>query len=107
MSSEHIHHDGECQKMTTHNEDEEQHLSCPEDLSPDGTCHDFSCIGHAVDVWVCELELANDEAGVGCQDAQACDEDDAPIMILISDGPKRRQHSNALRDDAHSRQDRG
>ena len=50
--------------MTTHHENEEEHLSSAEDLTADGTKQYFSCVAHVVDVRVAEFELSDYEAGV-------------------------------------------
>ena len=47
-----VHHDGEGEDMAAHDEDEEEHLRCTEDLAPDGPKHHFACVRHVVDVWV-------------------------------------------------------
>lgn len=42
MVCERIHHDGKGRDMTAHNEDQEEHLSRPEDLAANGTSHQFT-----------------------------------------------------------------
>ncbi len=74
-----VQHDGEGQDMTPHNEDKEDDLRGAKDLTADRTEQDFAGVGHVVDVRVAELELPDYEAGVGCQGAQADDEDHASV----------------------------
>ena len=70
MGCEYVHHDGECENVAAHHEDEEQDLGGPEDFASYRAGHYFSCVGHVVDVWMGELELADHEAGVGCEDTE-------------------------------------
>lgn len=79
MLGEGIHHDRECQNMAPHNKDQEEQLRSTHDFTPEAAQHDFARVRHAVDVWVCELELADDIAGVCGDDAESDDEDDAAI----------------------------
>ena len=72
-----VHHDGEGQDVRAHDEDEEEHLGGAEDLAAPGSQHHHACVGHVVDVWICHLELPDHVAGVGCEDAETSDEDDA------------------------------
>lgn len=70
MGCEYIHHDGECKDVAAHHEDEEQDLGGPEKLAAYRTSHYFACVGHVVDVRMGELELADDETSVGCEDTE-------------------------------------
>lgn len=74
MFCERIHHDGECQDMAAHDEDQEEHLSRTKHLAAYGTSHHFSCISHVVDVRIFQFELSDYVARVCCQDTQASDE---------------------------------
>ena len=78
MGCEHIHHDGECEDVAAHDEYKEQDLGGTEKFASYRTSQYFSCVCHIVDVWMGELELADHEAGVGCEDTQTQDENDAP-----------------------------
>ena len=64
--------------MAAHHKDEEQDLGGTEKLASYRASQHLSCVCHIVDVWMGELELANHEAGVGCEDTETQDEDDAP-----------------------------
>lgn len=72
--------------MASHDEDEEHDLGCPKDFATHGAKHHLACVGHVVYAWVGEFELANDEAIVGCEDAQASDENDAAGSISMDEG---------------------
>lgn len=74
-----IHHDRECEDMAAHNKYQEEQLRGAQDFTPEAPQHDLAGIGHAVDVWVCELELAEDVAGVCSDEAEADDQDDAAV----------------------------
>lgn len=74
MVRERVHHDGEGQDMTAHDENQEEHLSPTEHLAAYGTSHNFSCISHVVDVRIFQFELSDYVARVCCQDTQASDE---------------------------------
>lgn len=58
--------------MTTHHENEEEHLSSAEDLAADGAKQYFSCVAHVVNVRVAEFELSDYEAGVRGYSPHAC-----------------------------------
>ena len=45
-------------------------------FSPDPPSHDFTCVGHVVDVRVGKFELTNHVAGIGCDDAEGYNQDD-------------------------------
>ena len=66
-----IHHDGKCEDVAAHGEDQEEDLGGPEDLSSYSSGHDFACVGHVVDVGVGEFELAKYVTSIGCDDAEA------------------------------------
>lgn len=76
MSCEHVQHYREMEDVAAHDEDEEEDLGASKDLKSPATGHHFSCVCHAVDVGVGEFKLADHEASVGCEDAEAYDEDD-------------------------------
>ncbi len=76
MTRDGVHHNREGQDVTTHDKDQEEYLCCAEDFTSNGAGHDFTCISHVVNMGVCELELADDEASVGREDPEACDEND-------------------------------
>ena len=63
---ERVEHNAEGQDVRSHDEDEEEDLSCPKEFAPKGTEHHISGVGHVVDVWVAQFELPDYEAGVGC-----------------------------------------
>jgi hypothetical protein len=70
-----VHHRGESQDMTTHNEYEKEELGRSEELSTEAwksnsTKHYFTCICHAVNLGVSHFELADDIAGVGCGETE-------------------------------------
>lgn len=65
--------------MAAHNKYQEEQLRGAQDFTPEAPQHDLAGIGHAVDVWVCELELAEDVAGVCSDEAEADDQDDAAV----------------------------
>lgn len=79
MLGEGIHHDHECEDMAPHDEDQEQQLRSTQDLTPEAAQKDLARVCHAVDVRVCELELAEDIAGVCSDEAKADDQDDTAI----------------------------
>lgn len=56
--------------MAAHHKDEEQDLGGTEEFSSYGPSQYFSCICHIVDVWMGELELANHESSIGCEDTE-------------------------------------
>ena len=60
--------------MAAHGEDQEKYLGGAEDFSPDPSSQDFTCIGHVMDIRVGEFELTKYVAGIGCDDAKTCDE---------------------------------
>ena len=59
--------------MTAHSKDQEEDLGSAEYLSPDWSSHDFTCVGHVVDMRVGKFEFANDVAGICCDCAEAND----------------------------------
>lgn len=68
--------------MTAHDKDPEDQLRCAEKLFPDATksqgCEEyFPYVGERVDMWICQLELAQDIACISGDDAQSDEEDDA------------------------------
>ena len=63
--------------MAAHHKNEEQDLGAAEKLASYTSSQYFSCVRHIVDVWISELELANYEASVGCEDAESQDKNDA------------------------------
>ena len=77
MRSKHVHHNGEREDMTAHDEDEKEYLSTTEELASYAAKHDFPCVCHVVHMWMGELELANYKAGVGRENAESCDENNA------------------------------
>ena len=61
--------------MTAHDEDQEKDLGGTEDFSAYPPSHDFTCVGHVVDVGVSKFELTNYVAGIGRDDAETYDQD--------------------------------
>ena len=59
--------------MTTHGKDQEENLGSAENLSPDGSSHDLTCVGHVVYMRVGNFELANHVAGI-CSDCTEADD---------------------------------
>lgn len=62
--------------MTPHDKHQKDHLGGPQQLATKSAQHDLPGVGHAVHVWIPQLELPDDIAGIGRQDAEAHDEDD-------------------------------
>lgn len=60
--------------MAAHGEDQEKYLGGAEDFSPDPSSHDLACVRHIMDMRVGEFELTKYVAGIGCDDAKTCDE---------------------------------
>lgn len=84
MSCEHVQHYRESEDVAAHDEDEKEDLGAAKDLTSPATGHHFSCVCHVVDVGVGEFELADYEAGVGCEDAEAYDEDGTTDADVVS-----------------------
>lgn len=61
--------------MTAHDEDQEKDLGGTEDFSAYPPSHDFTCVGHVVDVGVSKFKLTNYVAGIGRDDAETYDQD--------------------------------
>ena len=75
--------------MTTHRKDKEEDLSRAEDLAAGGAGEDVAGVGHVVDGWVGEFELAEGVAGVGGDEAEAEDEEDAAMKGRRDKGVSR------------------
>lgn len=56
--------------MAAHHKDEEQDLGATKKLASYRPSQYFSCVCHVVDVWIRELELADHEASVSCEDTE-------------------------------------
>ena len=50
--------------MSPHDEDQEECLNCPNELPTPWAKENFTSIGHAVDLWMPQLELTQDLASV-------------------------------------------
>ena len=75
-----VHHDGEGQDVAAHDEDQGEHLSRVEDFAPDSAKHDFSCVGHVVNVGISHLELSDHVAGICCKNTQTGDKDYSSVL---------------------------
>ena len=82
---ENIHHDRECEDMATHHKDVEYYLCSSKDFSEDWPTQHFSSVCHVVYMRVRKLELSEHVAGVGCEDAQAGDEDYTTAQMSTSE----------------------
>lgn len=69
-----VEHDAKRKNMAARDEDEEQQLRRAEDLAANRAHEHFTGVGHAVDVRVRELELAQVVAGISCQKTEADDQ---------------------------------
>ena len=76
MACDRIHHNGECEDVTTHHENKEDNLCGSEYFPADWASHNFSCVRHVMHSRVGELELSDHVARICCKDAQASNEDD-------------------------------
>lgn len=61
--------------MRAAQEDDENDLRSPEYFTAPGPCENFSCVGHVVDVWVPQLEVAYHKACC-CGDRTETDDED-------------------------------
>ena len=77
MLGQGIHHDGEGEHVTAHQEDEEDHLGESKQFAADRACKNLASVGHVVYMWIGKLELADRVASIGCKETKADDQDDA------------------------------
>ena len=61
----------ECQDMTAHHKHKKQNLRRPKHLPPDASKHDLARISHVVYMRISQLKLPDNIAGIGCQDTEA------------------------------------
>lgn len=83
MLSQGVHHDSKRKDVAPHDEDQEEQLCSSEDFAANGTEKNLASVGHAVDVRVAHLELAQVVTGVGCENAEANDEDDRAAEYCV------------------------
>lgn len=77
MASEGVQHHAEGQDMAAHDEDQEDQLESAEHFSPEPAQQDFPSIGHAVDMRVRQLELADHIARVRRDQPETDNQNDA------------------------------
>lgn len=77
MVGESVHHDGESEDVAGCRKEEKDQLGDPEDLATPRAEHDICGIGHAVNRGVALSELADNVAGVGGDDPETDDQNDA------------------------------
>jgi hypothetical protein len=70
-----VHGDGKGQKMTRHDEDEEEDLADAHEFASECAAKDFSCVGHGHDVGVFQFHLSDHVAGPCCEETEDDDED--------------------------------
>lgn len=75
MIGEDVERDGEGDQMAGHEEDNEEDLGDPQEFPTNPAHENLTGVGHAHDVGISELELAEDVTGVGGDNPDA-DEDD-------------------------------
>lgn len=81
MVTQRVHHNWECQNMSTHEKDEAKKLCNSEDFTTPRTEQDFRSISHIVDLRVSQFELADDISSVGCHRSNTNDYDTATAGI--------------------------
>jgi hypothetical protein len=77
MRGDGVEHDGEGKDVGGHDEEEEDDLGEAEELAAERAKEDHAGVGQVVDVWVAGLELADYVPGVGGEDAEDQDEEEA------------------------------
>ncbi len=77
MAGDGVHHDAEGEDVGTHDEDDEEELAEAEDLAAQAAKEDCPGVGHGVDMWVAQFELADYVASVGGEGAEGEEEDEA------------------------------
>lgn len=77
MRGDGVERDGEGKDVGGHNEEEEDDLGESEELAAERAEEDHAGVGHVVDVWVAGFELPDHVAGVGGEDAEDQDEEEA------------------------------
>jgi hypothetical protein len=79
MLSNGVHHDTECQDVTTHDEDGEQQLAGAEELTSKCTQQNLTSVGKVLNVRILLMELRNNIASIGSKETQADNQDNSPI----------------------------
>lgn len=81
MFGDGVHHDGEGDDVTAHNEDREQDLTETEQFATKPAHEDFAGIGQVMDEGVTRTELTDDVSGVESEETEADDEDDRAAAV--------------------------
>lgn len=76
-----VHHGGEGDDMASHDEDGEEQLAKPEELTTKATHDNLASVCKVVDVRVTRTELANGITGVEGDDTEADDDDDRAGLV--------------------------
>lgn len=76
-----VHHDGEREDVTGHDEDQEEQLASTEEFAAKATHQHFTGVGHVVHLGIGLFKLADNVTSVRCEDAEEDEDDDGTETV--------------------------